>query len=101
MTSASDTLASRLEGDFISETVSANGTRIHYVRGGSGPPLVLIHGFPQDWYEWRHVMPQVAQRNTVYAVDLRGVGGYDAASLAGDLAAFVDTLGIGPVHVAG
>jgi pimeloyl-ACP methyl ester carboxylesterase len=35
------------------ETANVNGTTIHYVRGGRGPALVLLHGFPQDWFEWR------------------------------------------------
>jgi pimeloyl-ACP methyl ester carboxylesterase len=36
---------------------------------------VLVHGIPQDWFEWRHIMPRLARRFTVVAVDLRGVGG--------------------------
>lgn len=91
-----------------SATASVNGTTIHYVRMGAGPALVLIHGFPQDWFEWRRVMPRLAERFTVIAVDLRGAGGsaapvdgYDAPGLAEDVAQLVDALGVGPVHVVG
>jgi pimeloyl-ACP methyl ester carboxylesterase len=50
------------------------GVRMHYVTGGRGPALVLLHGWPQTWYEWRKVMPALAERHTVYAVDLPGLG---------------------------
>lgn len=63
--------------------------RMHYVTGGSGPPLVLLHGWPQTWYEWRGIMPELARHHTVYAVDLPGLGdsrgapaSYDKATLA-------------------
>jgi pimeloyl-ACP methyl ester carboxylesterase len=81
---------------------------LHYVRGGSGPAIVLLHGFPQDWYEWRHVMPRLARRFTVVAVDLRGVGGseptgagYDAATLAEDVHRLARQLKLGRYYVAG
>lgn len=97
-----------LGGNFVSETASANGTTIRYVRGGHGPALVLLHGFPQDWFEWRLVMPQLAKRFTVVAVDLRGVGGsaptadgYAAANLAEDVHQLIDGLNLGPAHVVG
>jgi pimeloyl-ACP methyl ester carboxylesterase len=93
---------------FTSGTAEVNDITLHYVRGGSGPTLLLIHGFPQDWYEWRSVMPRLATTFTVIAVDLRGVGGseaprggYDAATMAEDLHQLVETLQLGPVYVAG
>ena len=96
------------DADFVSETASVNGTTLHYMRGGHGPTVLLIHGFPQDWYEWRHVMPLLAGRFSVVALDLRGVGGsaapaegYDAAGLATDVAELIDVLDVGPVHVVG
>lgn len=65
---------------------------MHYVTAGSGPPLVLLHGWPQTWYEWRHIIPALAQRHTVIAPDLRGLGdssrplgGYDKRTLARDV----------------
>jgi pimeloyl-ACP methyl ester carboxylesterase len=77
---------------FVSRTAKVNGTAVHYVRGGEGPAVILLHGFPQDWSVFRRIMPRLARAFTVVAVDLRGVGGstatrgaYDAASLAEDI----------------
>lgn len=74
----------------------ADGIDLHFVTAGSGPPLVLIHGFPQTWYQWRHVIDRLAGRFTVIAPDLRGLGAapgpaapYDKQSLAGDVHAIV------------
>ncbi|MGA8404723.1 MAG: alpha/beta fold hydrolase [Nitrososphaeraceae archaeon] len=53
-----------------------NGIQMHYVIGGQGNPLVLLHGFPETWYEWRHVMPAFAKNYTVIVPDLRGLGDY-------------------------
>jgi len=96
-----------MEG-FDSAVTDVNGVALHHVRGGDGPPLVLLHGFPQDWYEWRRVMPRLAERYTVVAVDLRGAGlsdappdGYDAPTLAGDVAGLLDALDLAPAHVVG
>ncbi|WP_307129894.1 alpha/beta fold hydrolase [Streptomyces aurantiacus] len=50
------------------------GVRMHYVTGGKGPALVLLHGWPQTWYEWRGIMPALAEHHTVYALDLPGLG---------------------------
>ena len=65
---------------------------LHYVTGGRGPVVVLLHGWPQTWYEWRHVIPALAQRYTVIAPDLRGLGdssrplaGYDKKTVANDI----------------
>jgi pimeloyl-ACP methyl ester carboxylesterase len=85
---------------FSSHFVTANGIRQHVVVGGDGPPVLLVHGWPENWYAWRHVMPDLARHYTVVAVDQRGMGltdkpedGYDAATLARDLAALMDELG--------
>jgi pimeloyl-ACP methyl ester carboxylesterase len=65
---------------------------LHYVTAGSGPPVVLLHGWPQTWFEWRHVIPLLASDYTVIAPDLRGLGdssrppgGYDKATVANDI----------------
>jgi hypothetical protein len=60
-----DSAVAELGGDFTSGTATANGTTIHYVCGGRGPVLVLLHGFPQDWFAWRRVMPRLAESFTV------------------------------------
>ena len=85
---------------FESRYVQANGIRQHVVVGGDGPPLLLVHGWPESWYAWRFLMPALAQQYTVIAVDQRGIGmtdkpldGYDSATLATDLAALMETLG--------
>jgi len=85
---------------FSSEYVNAGGLVQHVVIGGNGPPLLLVHGWPQTWYAWRLVMPALARQFTVIAPDQRGRGltgkpadGYDTGTLAGDLAALMDALG--------
>jgi pimeloyl-ACP methyl ester carboxylesterase len=85
---------------FTSRTVDANGQRMHVVIGGDGPPLLLVHGWPQNWYQWHLLMPALARDYTVVAVDQRGYGssdkpatGYDAGTLANDLVGVMDKLG--------
>jgi pimeloyl-ACP methyl ester carboxylesterase len=93
---------------FESVTTDIGGLSLHSVIGGEGPALLLVHGFPQDWYEWRSVMGRLAEGSTVVAVDLRGVGGsdaprrgYDAATMAEDLSHLVDHLELGQVDIVG
>ena len=82
---------------------------LHYVTLGSGPPVVLLHGWPQTWYEWRLVMPRLAERFTVIAPDLRGLGdssrpltGYDKRTVANDVWRLVtETLGHRTFHLVG
>ena len=50
---------------FSHHMASVNGIQLHYVIGGQGDPIVLLHGWPQTWYEWRHVMPVLAKNYTV------------------------------------
>jgi pimeloyl-ACP methyl ester carboxylesterase len=85
---------------FTSRYIDAGDVRLHAVIGGEGPPLLLIHGWPQTWYAWRMVMPTLAQDFEVIAVDQRGIGlsdkpkdGYDTATLANDLVALMEALG--------
>lgn len=87
-----DPLVSQLGTGFTSANANVNGTTLHFVQGGNGPAVILLHGFPQDWYEFHKIMPRLAIKFTVVAVDLRGVGasapaarGYDAANLAEDI----------------
>jgi haloacetate dehalogenase len=59
---------------FERRTVQTSGASIHVLRGGSGPPLLLIHGYPQTHVEWHGIAPQLARQFTVVMVDLRGYG---------------------------
>lgn len=89
-----------LIGTFTSRYVDTGELRLHAVTGGEGPPLLLVHGWPQTWYARRMLMPALARDFSVVAVDQRGIGlsgkpqgGYDTATLAGDLVALMDALG--------
>jgi pimeloyl-ACP methyl ester carboxylesterase len=85
---------------FTSRFVDVGDLHLHAVIGGEGPPLLLIHGWPETWYAWRMVMPSLAEDFEVIAVDQRGIGlsdkpddGYDIGTLASDLVALIDALG--------
>lgn len=54
--------------------VDANGLRMHVAEAGSGTPVLLLHGWPQHWYEWREVMPALAGEARLIAPDWRGAG---------------------------
>jgi pimeloyl-ACP methyl ester carboxylesterase len=85
---------------FRSEYAEVNGVKLHYVEGGSGQrTVVLIPGWPQTWYAWRKVMPELARSYRVIAVDTRGMGdssrpdsGYDAETAASDISALMSRL---------
>ena len=75
--------------------------RLHYVTMGAGFPIVLLHGWPQSWYEWRHIMPALAAKYRVIAPDLRGLGdssrpltGYDKKTVANDIWRLLETLDV-------
>ncbi|HEX7164169.1 MAG TPA: alpha/beta fold hydrolase [Trebonia sp.] len=70
---------------FTSERRLVNDVRMHYVIGGSGTPVVLLHGFPNTWHAWRDVMPRLAERHTVIALDLRGLGDSDPGTQPNDV----------------
>lgn len=93
---------------FESSFEAVNGTRLHYVRGGEGPPVLLLHGMPEDWTEYRAIMPRLARHHTVVAVDLPGIGrsspasnGYEAHSLAADIHALARVLGLERPYIVG
>jgi pimeloyl-ACP methyl ester carboxylesterase len=80
-------------------TVAANGIDHHVLEAGDGPPLVLLHGWPQTSHAWRKVMPGLAERYRVIAPDLRGMGQtdkpdgpYDMRTVANDLDALLSKL---------
>jgi pimeloyl-ACP methyl ester carboxylesterase len=81
---------------------------VHLAEAGSGEPLVLLHGWPQHWYAWRHVIPALAANYRVICPDLRGLGwseapasGYWKEDLASDLVALLNAIDLGPVRVMG
>ena len=95
--------------DVTHHTAEVGDVMLHYVTAGSGPPVVLLHGWPQTWYEWRHIIPLLAPHFTVIAPDLRGLGdssrplaGYDKRTVAEDVWRLVhDHLGYATFHLVG
>ena len=86
-----------------------NGTELHYVSAGtSGSPILLVHGFPETWWAFHKLIPRLAPRHRVFAVDLRGFGDsdevsgeYGSATSAEDLHQLIAQLNVGPVHLTG
>jgi pimeloyl-ACP methyl ester carboxylesterase len=98
--SAAPNLPNGFTDTFTGRYVDIGALRLHAVTGGDGPPLLLIHGWPQTWYAWRLLMPALAENFEVIAVDQRGIGlsekpldGYDTGTLANDMVALMDALG--------
>ncbi|MFF1816741.1 alpha/beta fold hydrolase [Kribbella sp. NPDC058245] len=86
--------------------VDLSGVRLHVTEAGSGEAVVLLHGFPQHWWEWRDVIPTLARHYRVICPDLRGAGqsgapatGYDRESLLADLTGLLDALELDRVHL--
>jgi pimeloyl-ACP methyl ester carboxylesterase len=87
---------------------TVNGVKIHYVTSGQGEPLLLIHGFGQNWFMWNRLIPELSKHFTVIAPDLRGVGesekpasGYEKKNMAVDMHELMKHLGYSKVNVAG
>lgn len=88
--------------------VTVNGVRLHVAEAGKGLPLVLLHGWPQHWWCWRHLIPRLAAHYRVLAPDLRGWGWSDAprgdyakATFAADILALLDAEGLDRVRLVG
>ena len=93
---------------FSHRTASVNGIQMHYVIGGQGDPIVLLHGWPETWYAWHKVMPALAKNYTVIAPDLRGLGdsskpptGYDGKTVTEDIHQLVTQLGFKSIFLVG
>ena len=93
---------------FRHQLASVNGIAMHYVIGGQGDPVVLLHGFPETWYAWHEVMPILAKNHTVVAVDMRGMGdsskpetGYDSKNTAEDIYQLISQLGFRKIFLVG
>ncbi len=94
--------------DFSHHTAFVDGIKIHYVREGTGEPVVLLHGWPQTWYMWRRVIGPLSEHHTVIAPDLRGFGhsskplhGYDKKTVAEDIFRLVQMLGFAEINLVG
>jgi pimeloyl-ACP methyl ester carboxylesterase len=80
----------------VAKFAQVNGIRSHYVTAGTGPAVILLHGWPQTWFAWRDTMERLAPHFTLIAPDLRGVGlsertaaGYDKRTIAEDVRALI------------
>ena len=105
-----DKTASLLPPGFRDQFAEVNGINLHYVIGGQGDPVVLLHGFPQTWYEWHRIMPELAKHYTVIVPNLRGAGltdkpaaenGYSGSLLAEDIHQLVQQLEFDRIQLVG
>ncbi|RWY47380.1 alpha/beta fold hydrolase [Mucilaginibacter gilvus] len=93
---------------FVNKYVTVNGLQLHYAEGGSGKPLICLPGWPQTWYSFHTIAPQLAAQYRVIVVDIRGMGtsgkpesGYDKKTMAGDIYALVQQLGLEKINILG
>jgi len=101
VTGSVDSAETLIEGPWRHRFVAANGARFHVAEAGTGPLVLLVHGFPQFWWAWRHQIPALAAAGyRAVALDLRGYGasdkpprGYDTMTLAADVAGVIRALG--------
>ena len=90
-------------------TADVNGVKIHFVKAGKGPAVVLLHGYPETWYDWRKVIPLLADSYTLIAPDMRGLGesarpadgNYTKKAVAEDVYRLVVQQGLRQVYVVG
>lgn len=94
--------------NFKHQYATVNGVKLHYVIGGKGEPLLLMHGFGQNWYMWNRLLPELSKHFTVIAPDMRGVGesgktkgGYDKKNMAMDMHELIKKLGYKNINLAG
>lgn len=93
---------------FSSRYALVNGVRLHYVTGGKGSPVLLLPGWPETWWGYHKIMPELAKNHRVISVDLRGMGssdkpagGFDKKTMALDLSELIHQLGYAQVDVVG
>jgi|SRR5579871_6602867 len=92
---------------FTHKIAIVNGITLHYVIGGQGEPVLLLHGYPETWYDWRKVMPILSHRYTVIAPDMRGLGDstrpangdYTKKSVADDVYKLMQSLGYRQIYL--
>jgi haloacetate dehalogenase len=92
----------------VHHRVKANGIKQHVAIAGDGPPVILLHGFPETWYAWRHQIPGLASQYRLIMPDLRGYGatekpaaGYDKRTMASDILGLMRALGISRAPIIG
>ena len=102
------TAAGNVPNGFAGHFVEVNGVRLHYLIGGKGSPVVLLHGYAETSHMWLPIMPLLAQRHTVIVPDLRGAGdssrpesGYDKKNMAVDIHDLTTSLGLSRVSMIG
>jgi pimeloyl-ACP methyl ester carboxylesterase len=100
-------LVSLLPG-FTNHDQEVNGSKLHYVAGGEGSPLILLAGWPQTWWSFHKIMPMLAKHHKVIVVEFRGMGssskpteGYSKKNMAGDIASLITKMGLDKVSIAG
>src|SRR6266567_2728420 len=98
----------KVPAGFTERFAEVNGVRLHYLIGGTGSPVVLLHGYAETGHMWRPLMPQLAKRHTVIVPDLRGAGGsskpeagYDKKNMAMDIHELTTSLGFDRVGIVG
>jgi pimeloyl-ACP methyl ester carboxylesterase len=102
------TLASAAVSGPRSEYATVNGVKLHYLREGTGPAVILLHGYAETSHMWLPLIPKLAKNHTVIAPDLRGAGdsakpdaGYEKKAMAQDIHALAQSLGIKHASVVG
>jgi pimeloyl-ACP methyl ester carboxylesterase len=98
----------KLLPNFSNHYAEVNDTKLHYVSGGEGEPLILIPGYPETWWAYHKVMPILATKYHVIVVEMRGMGssdkptdGYEKKNMAKDIHEIVKKLGFGKVNIGG
>ncbi|NJO71924.1 MAG: alpha/beta hydrolase, partial [Oscillatoriales cyanobacterium RM1_1_9] len=90
-----------LTGTWTSNFIIANSIKLHYVTQGSGKLILMLHGFPEFWYSWRHQIPEFASHYKVVALDMRGyndsdkpreVSAYRPEAVIADIKAVIEAL---------
>jgi len=97
-----------LDSGWQHQFIETNNIRLHCVTQGQGELVILLHGFPEFWYSWRHQIPALARHFKVVVPDLRGYNysdkpktGYDLDTLSADIRGLIESLGYARAHIAG